>query len=78
MPTIRDVGKYRQKLLRAKLIPLQEVTKLPNPPAQFKAEDTRCTSQGIVKIVNRSLSGIELDIDLDCYRFGNEQAITEK
>ncbi|BAZ43214.1 hypothetical protein NIES4102_02140 [Chondrocystis sp. NIES-4102] len=78
MPTIKDVNQYRQKLLEAKIKPLQEVAKIPNPPTQFKATDTRCTSQGIVEIVNRSLNGIELNIDFNCSRFGYEEVVTEK
>ena len=67
MPTIQNAQKYRQKLLESKFTALKEVANLSEPATQFNASDTRCTSKGIVKVVKRSLSGIELDIDFDCY-----------
>ncbi len=77
MPTIQNVGKYRQQLLKAKFNGLKEVANLSEPATQFSASDTRCTSKGIVKVVERSLSGIELDVDFDCYRVGNEVVAEE-
>ena len=77
MPTIQNAGKYRQQLLKAKFSGLKEVANLSEPATQFSASDTRCTSKGIVKVVERSLSGIELDVDLDCYRLGNEVVVGE-
>ena len=67
MPTIQNAEKYREKLLESKLTALKQVANLPEPATQFQASDTRCTSKGIVKVVKRSLSGIELDIDFECY-----------
>ena len=78
MPTIKQASKYRQKLLEFKFKPLKEVGNISDPAAQFKASDTKCTSKGIVQVVDRSLSGIELDIDFDCRRFVNEKLIIEK
>ena len=77
MPTIQNAGKYRQQLLKAKFSGLKEVANLSEPATQFSASDTRCTSKGIVKVVERSLSGIELDVDLDCYRLSNEVVVEE-
>ena len=67
MPTIQNAEKYREKLLESKFTALKQVANLPEPATQFQASDTRCTSKGIVKVVKRSLSGIELDIDFECY-----------
>ena len=75
MPTIKNVGKYRKKLLDAKFTALKEVANFSQPASQFDALDTKCTSQGIVTIRDRSLSGIELDIDLDCRRLIDDRAI---
>ena len=66
--TIKDAGKYRQKLLEFKSQPFKEVANISNPAVQFDAQDTKCTSKGIVTVIKRSLSGIELDIDFDCSR----------
>ena len=77
MPTIQNAGKYRQQLLKAKFNGLKEVANLSEPATQFSASDTRCTSKGIVKVVERSLSGIELDVDFDCYRVGNEVVVED-
>ncbi len=74
-PTLKDAGKYRQKLLEFKSQSLREVTNFPNPAMQFDAEDTKCTSKGIVTVIDRKLSGIELDIDFDCRRLIDEQPI---
>jgi len=68
LPTVKDAGKYRQELLKFKSKPFKEVVKLAEPATQFDANDTKCTSQGIVTIASRTLSAIELDIDFDCRR----------
>lgn len=78
MPTIQNAGKYRQQLLEAKFASLKDVANLSKPATQFSSSDTRCTSKGIVQVVERSLSGIELDIDFDCYRLVNNEVIIEK
>jgi len=44
------------------------VANLAEPASQFNASDPKFTSKEIVKVVERSLSGIEPDIDFDCYR----------
>ncbi len=74
IPTVKDVAKYRQQLLIAKFKPLKTVASIAEPASQFKALDTKCTSQGIVTVSDRSLKGIELDIDLDCRRRIDNQA----
>ncbi len=78
MPTIKQASKYRKELLEFKFKSLKEVGSISNPATQFNASDTKCTSKGIVQVVNRSLSGIELDVDFDCRRFVNEKLIIEK
>ncbi|MCC0177387.1 hypothetical protein I4641_10405 [Waterburya agarophytonicola K14] len=78
IPTIKDGGKYRQKILEAKFKPLKEVASFDQPPTQFDAADTKCTSKGIVRVVDRSLSGIELDVDFDCSRLTLKQIIPVK
>lgn len=78
MPTIKQASKYRKELLEFKFKPLKEVDSISDPATQFNASDTKCTSKGIVQVVNRSLSGIELDIDFNCHRFINEKLIVEK
>lgn len=76
MPTIKDAGKYRKKLLEAKFTGLKEVANYSEPATQFRASDTRCTSQGIVAVTSRSLRGIELDIDFDCHYLGENKEIS--
>ena len=68
IPTINNAGKYRQEILKTKFTALKEVASLTEPAVQFDAQDTKCTSKGNVKIIDRQLSGIELDIDFDCIR----------
>jgi len=75
MPTVKNAGKHRQQLLKAKFVALKELTNLTEPANQFKASDIACTSLGNVNVVDRSLSGIELDIDLDCHRLVNNKVI---
>ncbi len=77
VPTIKNASKYRTKLLEAKIKPLQEVAALSNTPTQFNASDIKCTSKGIVQVVDRSLSDIELDVDFDCRRFVNGKPVPE-
>ncbi len=78
MPTIQNAGKYRKKLLEGKFTGLKEVANLSDPATQFNASDTRCTSKGIVKVVDRNLSGIELDIDFDCHRLINNKVVLKE
>ena len=78
MPSIKQASKYRKRLLKFKLKPLKEVNTISDPAPQFNASDTKCTSEGIVQIVSRSLSAIELDIDFDCRRFVDEKLMIEK
>ena len=68
IPTVKDLGKYRQQLLTAKFKPLKTVASISEPASQFNASSIDCTSKGIVTVKDRSLSAIELDIDLDCRR----------
>ena len=68
IPTINNAGKYRQEILKTKFTALKEVASLTDPAVQFNAQDTKCTSKGNVKVINRQLSGIELDVDFDCIR----------
>ena len=77
LPTIENAGKYRQKLLDFKLQPFKEVASLSNPATQFDAADTKCTSKGKISVIERSLDGIELDVDLDCRRSIEEKLIPE-
>lgn len=69
MPTINNLDRYRQELLAAKFNSLEAVANVAAQPSQFNANDTKCTSKGIVQIVSRSLSNIELDIDFNCQQF---------
>lgn len=69
VPTIENADRYRKQLLEAKFETLQEVANLSETPSQFNASDTQCTSKGDVKIVKRSLSNIELDVDFHCLQF---------
>lgn len=78
MPTIENAAKYRNELLERKFKSLKEVANISEPASQFNASDTKCTSNGIVKVVNYSLNGVELDIDFDCRRFIDDQLVTEK
>ena len=66
MPTLQDANRYRDELLQQRFTALQEVAAAANPPGQFEASKTVCTSDGTVKIVNRNISGIELDVDFYC------------
>ena len=68
MPTIRDASVHRDQLLQRRFAPLQAVVNTAQPPGQFKATQTQCTSNGDVRIVARSLSGIELDVNFECDR----------
>jgi len=68
IPTVKDLGKYRQQLLTTKFKALKTIVNLAEPASQFNALDTKCTSKGIITVRDRSLSAIELDIDLDCHR----------
>jgi hypothetical protein len=43
--------------------------------AALHPEDQRCTSQGIVTIEARSLSGVRLGLDLSCARVANEREL---
>ena len=70
--TVEDAGKHRQKLLEFKSQPLKEVASLSQPPIQFDAKDYKCASKGNVTVMDRKLSGIELDIDYDCRRLTKE------
>lgn len=66
IPTVRDRNAYRQQILERRLAPLREVAQFSNPPSQFDPDGTQCTSNGQVKVKERSLSRIELDIDFQC------------
>lgn len=78
MPTIENAAKYRNTLLEHKFKPLKEVANISEPATQFNASDTKCTSNGIVKVVNYSLNGVELDIDFDCRRFVDGQLVPDQ
>ncbi|VEP18841.1 conserved exported hypothetical protein [Hyella patelloides LEGE 07179] len=69
IPTIENVDRYRKQLLETKFDTLKEVANLSETPSQFNASDTKCTSKGDVKVVKRSLSNIELDVDFNCLQF---------
>ena len=75
--TVKNAGRYRQRLLEFKLQPYKEVASLSNPAIQFDAADTKCTSKGKVSVIERNLNGIELDVDLDCRRLINEKLIPQ-
>lgn len=70
LPTIQDPTIHREALLLRQFAPLQAVADAAQPPSQFTAIATQCTSNGDVKIVGRSLSGIELAVDFECHRDG--------
>lgn len=78
MPTIENAAKYRNELLERKFKPLKEVANISEPAAQFNASDTKCTSNGIVKVVNYSLNGVELDIDFNCQSFIEDELVTKQ
>jgi hypothetical protein len=75
MPTIKDGEKYRTQLLATKFARLKEVTKFPQAVGQFQSLNSNCTSEGIVQVMNRSLSGIELDIDFSCRPSINKEIV---
>lgn len=70
LPTIINANKYRQQILESKFIQLQKVANLSDNPPQFDASETKCTSNGDVQIVSRTLNNIELDVDFKCQQFG--------
>lgn len=72
MFTLRDSNVYRDDLLQKRFAPLQAVADAAQPPGQFKASQTECTSNGEVMIVARSLGGVELDVNFECTRFGGD------
>ena len=76
MPTVRDASVHRDTLLQRRFEPLQAVASAAQPPGQFEAAQTQCTSNGDVMIVGRSLSGIELDVNFECDRLGNDDGGT--
>lgn len=69
VPTVMNANKYRKQILETKFVQLKEVANLSNNPPQFNASDTKCTSKGDVKIVSRTFSNIELDVDFNCQQF---------
>ena len=69
IPTVSNADSYRKQLLENKFTRLREIANLSETPSQFKASDTKCTSNGTVRVRNRSLSNIELDIDFKCLQF---------
>lgn len=71
LPTIRNANGYRKQLLEHKFNTLQEIVDIKQQPLQFNASSTKCTSNGTVAIINRSLNEIELDIDFKCRLEGN-------
>jgi hypothetical protein len=68
LPTIDDPSSHREALLERELARLRSVAAQPNAPAQFSADALDCTSTGEVHIVDRTLAGIALAVDLDCGR----------
>jgi hypothetical protein len=66
--TIDDPSSHRAALLERELARLRAVAAQPNTPAQFSAETLECTSTGEVRIVDRTLSGVALAVDLSCGR----------
>lgn len=64
--TVDDPGAHRAALLRRALAPLHEVAAIDGTPAAFDATAMQCTSRGQVAIVGRALSGVALQVDLDC------------
>ena len=69
VPTVRDTGIYREQLLKSQFARLQGVAQVPDPPSQFSADSTKCTSNGLIEIRERSLSRVELVIDFKCQKF---------
>ncbi|MEM9213058.1 MAG: hypothetical protein AAGD25_01655 [Cyanobacteria bacterium P01_F01_bin.150] len=76
MPTIRDASVHRDELLQRRFAPLQSVVDAAQPPGLFKAEQTRCTSNGDVRIVERTLSGVELDVNFECVQLEEKETGT--
>ena len=68
--TITNANKYRKQLLAKKFSGLTEVAAIAENPPQFNAKDTKCTTNGDVRITKRSLSKLELDVDFNCQQFG--------
>jgi hypothetical protein len=66
--TIDDPSSHREVLLERELARLRAVAAQPDAPAQFSAATLECTSTGEVRIVDRTLSGIALAVDLGCGR----------
>ena len=64
--TIDEPGQHRAALLTRALAPLHEVAALTGTPAAFEGSGLRCTSRGQVSIVGRALSGVAVEVDLDC------------
>lgn len=59
---------YRQQLLQRRFAPLLAVARTTGAPSQFNVQALECTSQGSVRIVQRTLVGLTLEVDLDCNR----------
>ncbi len=66
VPTVDRLDRFREPLLQRHLEPLRAVAALPNVPAQFDPLATRCTSTGAVSILERTLSGVTIDVDFTC------------
>lgn len=64
--TVDDPGRHRTALLARAMGPLHEVAAIAGTPAAFAADAMQCTSRGQVSIVGRALSGVALQVDLDC------------
>ena len=69
IPTVKNTDRYRQQILETKFTRLREVANLTETSSQFQANETKCTSNGIIIIRDRSLDEIELDIDFKCLQF---------
>ncbi|MBX3269057.1 MAG: hypothetical protein KF729_02280 [Sandaracinaceae bacterium] len=65
LPTVDRPHLHRAALLERAVGPLREVAAFDGPPA-FDPNGVRCTSRGEVTIVERSLAGIALRVDLEC------------
>lgn len=70
VPTVKNIGLYREQILKTKFDRLQQIANLAETPSQFNVSDTKCTSNGTVFISDRTLSNLKLDVDFQCIQFG--------
>ncbi|MBL4683419.1 MAG: hypothetical protein JKY37_02425 [Nannocystaceae bacterium] len=65
---LHDPTVYQQQLLRRRFAPLLTVASTTGAPSQFNVQALECTSQGSIRVVQRTLAGLTLEVDFDCNR----------